>query len=272
MELNQNGVIVLQEPGKPDQQCKIIRTFKTADGKVAYEIQDVKTGEKATLTDSGSPVPEPPAAATNPNVSAPLKQKDIAAPVLKPVPSASPSPLFPKNAPATKAAESKSSSGILGWFRKAFGKKDQQTMLRVVGPDGQAMMVPMQGEETIMVAGMAEENLATRSMPTAAASEPGLRQLQVILRDSLYPSQREMAVEMLATMDWHADPNVVPVLLRTAQDDCAPTVRAASVRSLAQMHANTAPVMDTLQKLKFDPESKVRAEAAAALQSLVISH
>jgi hypothetical protein len=267
MELNQNGIIVLQEPGKPDQQCKIIRTFKTADGKVAYEIQDVKTGEKATLTDSGSPVPEPPAAVKNPNVSVPLKQKEVPAPVLKPVPSASPSPGFPKNAPAMKPAESKSSSGILGWFRKTFGKKDQQTMLRVPGPDGQVMIVPIQGEETIMVAGMADENLP-HSMPDAGVPEAGFRQLQVILRDSLYPSQREMAVEMLASIDWHADPNVVPVLMRTAQDDCAATVRAASVRCLAQMHANTAPVMETLEKLKFDPESRVRAEAAAALVRL----
>jgi hypothetical protein len=57
--------MVLQEHGKPDQQVKVLKTYRTPDGKTAYDVQDVKTGERGTIYDSGlgtvTPLPFKPA-------------------------------------------------------------------------------------------------------------------------------------------------------------------------------------------------------------------
>jgi hypothetical protein len=47
-------VITLQEPGKPEQKVKVTAVQRTADGKVSYEVRDVKSGETATITESAS--------------------------------------------------------------------------------------------------------------------------------------------------------------------------------------------------------------------------
>jgi len=268
MEMPQNGILTLQEPGKPEQKCKIIRTFKTADGKIAYEVQDVKTGEKATITESGSPPPEPTQAVTPPSAGETLKGKVAPVPALKPVPADTKPGKSTMTAPATTQTETKSRTGILGWIRKAFSKKDQQTMVPVTSSNSQAMVADGPDGEIVVATHTSAAAKASDMLQAAAAKEPNLQQLQAILRDSLYPSQREIALETIAAMDWHADPNIVPILIQTAQEDCAATVRAASVRCLAKMHANTGPVMQALQKLQFDPESCVRAEVKEALQIL----
>ena len=146
--------------------------------------------------------------------------------------------------------------------------KDQQTMVPISGSNSQAKMADEPKAEIIVAVHSTGTAKASDLPQTAAAKEPSLQQLQAILRDSLYASQREIVVEILAAMDWHADPNIIPILIQTAQEDCAATVRAACVRWLAQMHANTGPVMQALQKLQFDPESCVRAEVKEALQIL----
>ena len=92
-----------------------------------------------------------------------------------------------------------------------------------------------------------------------------------ILHDSPYPSRREMAVETLARADWHSDPNVLPILIQTAREDVAATVRATCIRCLTGMEANTGPVVETLRKLKADPDARVRREVEAALMTLTRS-
>jgi hypothetical protein len=49
-----DSVMTLQEPGKPDQKVKILKTYRTADGKTAYDVQDLTTGAKGTITETGS--------------------------------------------------------------------------------------------------------------------------------------------------------------------------------------------------------------------------
>jgi hypothetical protein len=49
-----DSVMTLQAPGKPEQNVKILRKWQNKDGTTSYEVQDLKTGEKATITESGA--------------------------------------------------------------------------------------------------------------------------------------------------------------------------------------------------------------------------
>jgi hypothetical protein len=92
--------------------------------------------------------------------------------------------------------------------------------------------------------------------------------LASLLKDSLYPSQREWAAESLAGMDWKANPAVLQALLAGARDDPAPAVRATCIRCLARMKAVTPQVMAALQGLKTDTDPRVRQEVDQAMVSL----
>jgi hypothetical protein len=89
-----------------------------------------------------------------------------------------------------------------------------------------------------------------------------------LLKDSLYPSQREWAADNLAAAEWRANPMVVQALVTAAHDDPAPTVRVACVHSLAKLNAKSAPVLAMLQGLKADTDPRVRNEAEQALATL----
>src|SRR5262249_47893682 len=54
-------------------------------------------------------------------------------------------------------------------------------------------------------------------------------QLLFKLRESLYPSQRELAADQLARLDWKTQPQIVSALLLGAREDQAATVRAGCV-------------------------------------------
>lgn len=108
-------------------------------------------------------------------------------------------------------------------------------------------------------------------MVQASSPTVSRKELMAILHDSPYPSRREMAVETLARADWHSDPNVLPILIQTAREDVAATVRATCIRCLTGMEANTGPVVETLRKLKADPDARVRREVEAALMTLTRS-
>jgi hypothetical protein len=89
--------------------------------------------------------------------------------------------------------------------------------------------------------------------------------LLTTLRDSLYPSEREMAAEELAHCDWRAQPGVVQALVTAAKTDPAPLVRVSCVRALGRMKANIMPVVSAVQGLKADADLRVRQEVEHTL-------
>jgi hypothetical protein len=93
-------------------------------------------------------------------------------------------------------------------------------------------------------------------------------QLMGVLRDSLYPSERECAADALAKVDWRTNPHVVQAIVTAARQDPAPTVRAACVHCLAGMNANTVAVLETVRALRMDTDARVRSEAEQAMISL----
>ncbi|MGL4550641.1 MAG: HEAT repeat domain-containing protein [Gemmataceae bacterium] len=88
------------------------------------------------------------------------------------------------------------------------------------------------------------------------------------LRDSLLPSEREMAVDRLRLMDWKAEPEVLQGLTAAAKADPSPAVRLACVRALGHMKADTYPVIQTLEELKQDADARVREESLSASEAL----
>ena len=80
--------------------------------------------------------------------------------------------------------------------------------------------------------------------------------------------QREWAACSLAQLDWRANPEIVPALLRSACGDPAPVVRAACVRCLARMRVSSAAAVSLVQALKADTDSRVRNEVERALPVL----
>jgi hypothetical protein len=128
------------------------------------------------------------------------------------------------------------------------------------GPQGQGIMPA--GYQA--APGMGVAHVANPG-PAAAPQAGSPQQLVSMLRESLYPSQREWAAEKLAALDWKTNEMAVQALVQGAREDPAATVRAGCVRALGQMKANTMPVVTTLQGLKNDTDPRVRTEVEQAL-------
>jgi hypothetical protein len=45
-------IVTLREPGKKEAQCRVLKTWHDANGKLAYEVQSLETGEKITVLES----------------------------------------------------------------------------------------------------------------------------------------------------------------------------------------------------------------------------
>jgi HEAT repeats len=128
---------------------------------------------------------------------------------------------------------------------------------------------PMNPNAGANLMAMADRRPAQATTDMASGQGGSTPQMLAVLRDSLYPSQREWAVDGLASQPGApSQPQIVQALLSAAKDDPAPTVRAASVRALAQLQLNTVPVATVVQGLKNDPDPRVRREAEMALPVL----
>src|SRR5205823_482443 len=46
-------VITVQELGKKAQRCRVLKTWREADGMVAFEVQVISSGERMTVVESG---------------------------------------------------------------------------------------------------------------------------------------------------------------------------------------------------------------------------
>jgi hypothetical protein len=118
--------------------------------------------------------------------------------------------------------------------------------------------------------GQASAPVPTAVQAPAPASMGGFNEQQVlaVLRDSVYPDQREWAACQLAAADWRTSPHVVQALLNAAGKDSAATVRVECVRSLSKMEVSTAPVIAGLEALRSDRDPRVQHEAEQALNKL----
>jgi hypothetical protein len=131
-----------------------------------------------------------------------------------------------------------------------------------VVPDGSA---PVSAVNTAMDRRGPATPAATASQPASAET---LKQLTAMLRDSLYPSQRQLAAMGLTDYDWHYYPQAMQALVTAAREDPAPVVRAVCVTCLTRMNARCEPVYQALAKLRNDPDPGVRHEVEQAVVRL----
>ena len=117
---------------------------------------------------------------------------------------------------------------------------------------------------------MAGSAVATQSGPAMkpASADQDLYQLQRMLGEDLLPSRREKAADMLSAMDWRHNREILGAILTAAGQDPAATVRAACVRCLVRMQADTLETVHLLQSLKADADPRGREEAEKALATL----
>jgi HEAT repeat protein len=92
-----------------------------------------------------------------------------------------------------------------------------------------------------------------------------VQQLIAVSKESPYPSQREWALLALTGMNPQKHPQIVNFLADLARNDPAASVRAGSVRCLAQLGVPTNEVVATLFALRNDSDANVRQEVAQAL-------
>jgi hypothetical protein len=105
-------------------------------------------------------------------------------------------------------------------------------------------------------------------MPAPGSTAATVGQLVTVLEHANYPEQREWAADNLANVRWDANPSVVTALTTMAHSDTTPAVRAACVRSLGKMGANTPEVLNALRNAKRDGDLRVRYEADRALNKM----
>jgi hypothetical protein len=129
-----------------------------------------------------------------------------------------------------------------------------------VQPTGYAMMPPPMMPTMPMAMPMPVQMATAAPAPQVTTGD-----LLARLRDSIMPSEREMAAQGLSHCDWRHDPAVVHGLVEAAKADPAPLVRASCVRALADMKVNTVPVVSAVTALKDDSDMRVRKEVEQAL-------
>jgi hypothetical protein len=159
----------------------------------------------------------------------------------------------------------------------AFGNGDANGQPPMT-PNAGGLNLPNMAPRSTIVQGMpgsSAPGLATASshsgpvqtgyrMP-ANVQAAGVAQMLGILKDSLYPSQREYAAECLSSVDCRTNPQVAESMLTAARQDPAASVRAGCVRCLAKMNIDSTVMMNTLQALRMDTDARVRQEVEAAL-------
>jgi hypothetical protein len=90
--------------------------------------------------------------------------------------------------------------------------------------------------------------------------------LTLVLREALGPTEREQAAMLLASGPRKDSGETVAALLRSAQEDPSPNVRATCVRCLGSLNQFAVPANQTaVQKLTRDPDSRVQQEVQRAM-------
>ncbi|MFL5240489.1 MAG: HEAT repeat domain-containing protein [Gemmataceae bacterium] len=128
------------------------------------------------------------------------------------------------------------------------------------------IIMPPPGLNSMLYTAPMKEDPSVAPLPFSDKDK--IKQWMAVLKESIYPSQREWAAEQLSACDWHKSLEVVPELLKAAKEDSAATVRAGCIRCLARMNVNTVPTVLAIQAMKKDADPRVQTEAEQALSIL----
>jgi hypothetical protein len=139
------------------------------------------------------------------------------------------------------------------------GQSNAFTSAPAVAP--QPMMLPTQQAQLAATAPQATVLTTTGGTNGVNPLEQPVRQL----RESLLPSEREVAIETLASSDLRGSKEAASALLTAAFRDPAITVRLSAIRTLAAKLGGNPQIIGALRALKEDGDARIRAEAESAL-------
>lgn len=138
-------------------------------------------------------------------------------------------------------------------------------------PGGGTMMAGMSMAPAYPPGMMPAQPVMVMAPPVQPAHDAGAHTAQLVhqLHQGALPSERELAADQLARVNWKMEPAAVQALMHGAKADPAPMVRACCVQALAKMKANTVPVVQAVSACKQDGDARVRQAAEQALAELM---
>jgi hypothetical protein len=241
--------LLLQEDGKPDRKCVLLKAWTQPDGSTARNVRDVATGELLTVYEK-LPAPEPAPLA----VAAPVPVAPPVAPVAPPLPVAPPEP--------TVAAPTLPTAPV-----------PHAPIMVTAPPAPMPVFTTPPTPVPVTMTTAAPAPLPTRAAAPAPIAPP--KQLspeeivqskyQHALVEGLRPSEREEAAEMLSALP-HVGPTSITALVTAARQDPAASVRACCVRSLRQINCTDPSYQLALRALRNDADAGVRGEVEKALE------
>lgn len=251
---------MIKVPSTGEGTKQVAMVTKTSEPAPKKMEEMLPPGSKSVL-DAGS-MPGQVTYLPVPMVTIPDARRAPEAPVL-------PLPVLPQapqlKAPAMTNAFTPAPSGVVAGSGNAFSvpvtQASPMTTVAASRPVPQSTSSPV--TQVVYQPGT-DRRLVVAQAPVSASTGQESKQLMATLRDSLYPSQRELAAEKLCTVNWQSNPEVVGALVTAAREDPAATVRAGCVRCLVKMKVNTPTVVATIQALKSDPDLRVRQEVDRA--------
>jgi hypothetical protein len=156
----------------------------------------------------------------------------------------------------------------------AFGNPQPQPAMPYYPPPMRTPMPPPMPTQTaqqqapvaaVPVGSVRPTGAVERSAPSG---DPLVSQATSMLRDSIYPSEREWAIERLSACDYRQDERILVAVRTATREDPAPTVRRTGLQALARMKVRTADVLEVVRGLTADPDENVRKEAEYTLRVL----
>jgi hypothetical protein len=223
-------VVVIREPGKPEQRCVIEYAMPQQDGRTIYYVRDIATGERLRVVDSR----------TSKNASGPIVGKVIGR-LNGPGDTGMSQALASSPTREAGTHRTPTTAELAGSPTKSnFASKPKLVVPPRDKPSGPAI-----GEEQSPV-------------------EVQLTQL----REAIGPSQRESAAMVLAVSEARTMPEVVKAIMSAARHDPAPSVRTTCVRCLYRLSSEVADVVPIIAECRADQNAEVAATASLAMEEI----
>ena len=106
--------------------------------------------------------------------------------------------------------------------------------------------------------------------PEENGDEREISEFKIALKAAIRPSEREIAAEHLIDSYQGNTPEIRALLLVSAQQDPAPTVRLTCLRCLSKQGIKDQALMTTLVAAQKDRDPRVREEANVCLERLAL--
>ena len=266
------GVMVLKTAGQPDRKVRVVRSTKSADGRVVTEVKDVATGETLLVSDTSKGGRTDAVVATTPQLP-PVKPSNFVADV-----KGAPTALIPKakvresdpllnggsKSPAamtvaTKSKPTETPKALPATMPSAVAAKAAApSPFPAVLP---ANAIAKAGDAVHVILPVGYVPAEFRMKDETAGSVATLQQ-------AARPTLRQDAATALAEGRFGTRPEIKSILAGAAMHDPAPVVRAHCVTCLSKLGYCEPQYVAFLRQGTVDTDPGVKAAVAEALAKL----